>query len=335
MCAKWIRLDSTEHGRSRGQHYAITCRVPRWAFDFLESRQSTDKACYLPERLPVSEGPRSMLPSASFGRRARPGTLQQQLQALRGCSAHRRRPVPPRVAAAPRADGDVYADVGAALRAMDIEYSRFGTVEISTFDQVFIAKERAAAHGKKFYAEANAAWGALEAEEAARGIAGVSPATFNRFKVAQQHVRAHKQAYNEQLRQARLAASLPPAPAHAPPPSPPVALPPTDACITPPVPRPRTAAANAWAAAAVAFASMAAGHEAAAEAAEAAAANQPAWVQSGAAEWWVRAAYAWRWAIDALEEARRDDPQGPAVREAEAAVQAAQRFRAQRRWVCD
>ncbi|KAL4433946.1 hypothetical protein ABPG75_000387 [Micractinium tetrahymenae] len=64
---------------------------------------------------------------------------------------------------------------------------------------------------------------------------------------------------------------------------------------------------------------MASGHEAAAEAAEAAAINRPAGQPSGAAEQWVLAAEAWCRASEALEKARQAEPEGFAVRDAEAA----------------
>ncbi|KAL4451961.1 hypothetical protein ABPG75_007623 [Micractinium tetrahymenae] len=81
----------------------------------------------------------------------------------------------------------------------------------------------------------------------------------------------------------------------------------------------------------MAWASAAVGHEAAAEAAEQRAATQPAAEQSAAAAEWRRAAAAWRAAYDDLEAAQQACPDAEAVRRAAAAVDAARRFKRQRR----
>lgn len=93
----------------------------------------------------------------------------------------------------------------------------------------------------------------------------------------------------------------------------------------------RAAAAEAAAAAAVQYAVAAAGHEAAAEAALATAATQPAMAATKAAEEWIRAAAAWRLASEALSAAQQAQPGSAEVAEAEASVQAARRFKQQRR----
>jgi hypothetical protein len=93
----------------------------------------------------------------------------------------------------------------------------------------------------------------------------------------------------------------------------------------------RQAAAEASAAAAGAWAATAAGREAAAEAAAERAASQPAGQHTAGAEEWEWAAAAWHAAHHALEAARQACPDAPAVREAEASVQAARALKAQRR----
>ena len=168
---------------------------------------------------------------------------------------------------------------------------------------------------------------ALDAEVAAFGTARV--ATLRRCREAEERALEHAKACNQTRRHAQRAA--PPPSARAPPPSLTGAWPPVGVCVTPAAADARTAAAEASAAAAVSFASLAAGHEAAAEAAEAAAANRPAGAPSGAAQQWELAAAAWGSVFQALQPARQADPEGSAVREAEAAVQTARRFKGRRR----
>jgi hypothetical protein len=90
------------------------------------------------------------------------------------------------------------------------------------------------------------------------------------------------------------------------------------------------AAAEASAAAAAAWAGTAAAREAMAEAAVERAASQPEGHHTAGAEEWEWAAAAWHAAYQALEAARQACPDAAAVREAEAAVQAARALKAQR-----
>ena len=95
----------------------------------------------------------------------------------------------------------------------------------------------------------------------------------------------------------------------------------------------RLHAAEASAAAATAWAATAAAREAAAAAAAERAASLPAAQQTAGAEEWEWAAAAWQAAYAALESARQACPDAPAVREAEAAVEAAAALkRAQQDW---
>ena len=182
------------------------------------------------------------------------------------------------------------------------------------------------------YVEVVAAQGALVAEHAALGVDSVSVATWERCARAYWCMSAvYEDVWQQQasgLSVRRQSTALPPA--HSPP-SLAGAPRAAGACATPAEADARTAAAEAWAAAAVSFDSMAAGHEAAAEVAEAAADSQPAGARSAAGQEWVRAAEAWGSALEALQAARQADPKGPAVRNAEAAVQAVQRLKSQRR----
>ena len=265
----------------------------------------------------------STAPSASCGRQARPGTPKQQLQLLRCLRTPRRRPDAPRVAAAPGGDSgtNVYA-VLAAL-AEDVAISNAGT-SVDELRTATMAEEHVGTQAEDLYAEARAAWEALAAEEAAHGVGGISPATFDRCKVAQQRLRAHELASKQAQLQAQLAAPPQPrAPAHAPPPSLANAVQWADARFAPALqalPGLRTATARMWAAAAAIFAGLAAGHVVLAEAAEEAAAEAPLKQSTGtrreAIGWRASAALAWRLAYEALEQAQRNDPTGPAVREA-------------------
>lgn len=92
----------------------------------------------------------------------------------------------------------------------------------------------------------------------------------------------------------------------------------------------RLAGAKASAAAAIEWARTAAGREAAAEAAAERMDSTPAAQRAGMAEEWEWAAAAWHASHQALEAARQACPDAPAVREAEAAVQAAHALSAQR-----
>lgn len=115
----------------------------------------------------------------------------------------------------------------------------------------------------------------------------------------------------------------------APPPAPPAAgpWPAPSLTPTPGASRVRTTAAEVSAAAAMAWASTAAGHEAAATAAERRAETQSAVHGACAATEWARAAAAWRAAYDELEAAAQADPESEAVRQADAALATARGFR--------
>eukprot|EP00887_Chlorella_sp_A99_P008098 scaffold12.g8098.t1 len=129
------------------------------------------------------------------------------------------------------------------------------------------------------------------------------------------------------------AASQPPQP-RAPVPAPRPSLlvwPPAAADAAPAAASSRMAAAEASAAAAAAWARTTAAREAAAEAATAGTDRQPAVQHTGDAEAWEWAAAAWHAAHAALEAARQACPDAPAVRESEAAVEAARALKAQRR----
>lgn len=232
-----------------------------------------------------------MLPSASC---RRPGTPSSFSRPLRGLRAPRHRPGAPRVAAPLRA---------AAGGSDDVQ------------------------------AEAAAAMDLLVVEATAHGLCNVSQATWDRIEKATLACRHQREAMKPAppTREA-----MKPAPPPPPPPLAPRALlagpwPPVSACVTPAAADARTGSAEAWAAAAASFASTAARHEAAAEAAETAAAKRPAAAPSAAGQEWVAAGVAWQNAFHALEEARKAGPEASAVREAEAAVQAARRFKSQRR----
>lgn len=196
---------------------------------------------------------------------------------------------------------------GPAARAYDMEVAAFGYASEEAFDAWMAELDQQMAEVDADIAGFPSQLEASDPEAAARLAAPVPTSEAN--GTAQPPA---------------LSPSSPPAAAWPPPPADMV---PAAACA-------RSAAAAAAAAPAVAFASAAAGHEAAAEAAQAAAASQPATAMARAGEEWMRAAAAWRSAYDALAVARQAQPGLAAVVEAEAALQAAEQFKRQRRDVC-